>query len=181
MMAYGTVAPLPASSSSAVQRTTPALQRHVELVEAKAFAQLGGNEERDARRWILDTGATNHMTGARTTFSDLDVSIRGTVKFGDGSLVEIEGRGTIILDCKNGEQRALTGVYLIPRLTANILSLGQLEKSGHRIEIGGGCLRIFDAQEKLLARVPRTDSCLYVLEVQVGQPVCLAARSTEVA
>ena len=41
------------------------------------------------RRWVLDTGSTNHMTGAKSAFSELDSGIHGTVKF-----VEIEGYGT---------------------------------------------------------------------------------------
>ena len=44
---------------------------------------------------VLDTVATNHMTGAKSAFSELDSGIRGTVKFGNGSVVEIEGHGTL--------------------------------------------------------------------------------------
>ena len=39
--------------------------------------------------WYLDTGASNHMTGNRTTFSELDTGVVGTVKFGDNSGVDI--------------------------------------------------------------------------------------------
>jgi hypothetical protein len=60
----------------------------VQLVEERVFAQLDGTkEENDCRRWVLDTNATNHMMGCRPTFSDLDRNIRGTVKFGDSSIV----------------------------------------------------------------------------------------------
>ena len=36
------------------------------------------------------------MTGNRATFSELDQSITGTVKFGDGSVVDIVGCSTIL-------------------------------------------------------------------------------------
>jgi hypothetical protein len=39
------------------------------------------------RRWVLDTCTTNHMMGSRSAFFELDRSIHGTVKFGDGSVV----------------------------------------------------------------------------------------------
>jgi hypothetical protein len=57
----------------------------VDFVEAKVFAQLDDDDGgvRDARLWYLDTGATNHMTGAREAFSELNTNIRGTVRFGD--------------------------------------------------------------------------------------------------
>jgi hypothetical protein len=40
--------------------------------------------------------------------------VRGSVKFGDGPIVEIEGRGTILFLGKGGEHRRLTRVYYIP-------------------------------------------------------------------
>ena len=50
--------------------------------------------------------------------------IRGTVKFSDGSVVEIEGRGTILFVSKGDEHRKLTDVYFIPRLKANLCEPG---------------------------------------------------------
>jgi hypothetical protein len=59
-------------------------------------------------RWYLDIGASNHMTGTRSMFTSLDERVKGTVKFGDGSVVEIQGRGSVLSVCKNGEHRVLT-------------------------------------------------------------------------
>jgi hypothetical protein len=90
-------------------------QKRVEILEEHVYPQIGNNGEHwDHRQWILDTGATNHMTGARAAFSELDFGIRGSVKFGDGSVIEIEGKGTILFLGKGGEHRRLTGVYYIP-------------------------------------------------------------------
>ena len=63
------------------------------------------------QRWYLDSGASNHMTGSKDSFSELDDDVTGTVKFGDGSRVAIRGRGTIIFRCQNREHRALMDVY----------------------------------------------------------------------
>ncbi|XP_022936199.1 uncharacterized protein LOC111442874 [Cucurbita moschata] len=39
----------------------------IQLEEERVFAQIGERDEQhEHRRWILDTGATNHMTGARS-------------------------------------------------------------------------------------------------------------------
>ena len=57
------------------------------------FAQLRQKEDCDHSKWVLDTGATNHMTG---------------------SAVKIEGRDVVLFGCKNDEHRALTRVYFIP-------------------------------------------------------------------
>ena len=66
------------------------------------------------------------MTGSRSTFS----------------IVEIEGRGTILFVGKGGEHRKLTSVYFIPRLKANLVSLSQLDEAGCHISIERGLLKI---------------------------------------
>ena len=46
--------------------------------------------------WYLDNGASNHMTGDQTKFKDLDEKLIGNAKFGDGSIVLIQGKGSIL-------------------------------------------------------------------------------------
>jgi hypothetical protein len=145
----------------------------VHLKEDKLFVQLG-DMAGDSTRWILDTGATNHMTGECSAFSKLDTKVHRTVRFDDGSVAGIEGCGTVLLQCKNGEHKALPMVYLIPCLTASIVNLGQLEEGGYRILLFGGYLKIWDAMGKLMAKVERTPNRLYVLELNIACPVCLA-------
>jgi hypothetical protein len=84
------------------------VQKLVEQSEEHVFTQIAVSvEHRDHWRWILDTGVTNHMTRARKAFSELDSRIQGTVKFGDGSVIEIEGCSTILFIGKAGEHRCL--------------------------------------------------------------------------
>jgi hypothetical protein len=123
------------SATACVVLATPsrsAAGEEVHIQEDKLFVQLGEKSGEGRTRWILDTGATNHMTGVRSFFSELDTGVHGTVRFGDGSVVDIHGRGTILLSCKNGEHQRLGGVYYIPKLTANIVSLGSLTRTSTR-------------------------------------------------
>jgi hypothetical protein len=50
--------------------------------------------------WYLDSGATHHMTGCQEFFADLNTGVRGMVRFGDASKVEIKGIGSIIFQAK---------------------------------------------------------------------------------
>jgi hypothetical protein len=78
-------------------------QAVVEIHEEKVFMQLGKSEaSREAKVWILDSGATNHMIGSCATFIDLDRRVWGTIHFGDDSTSDIEGRGRVEFICKNG-------------------------------------------------------------------------------
>lgn len=68
------------------------------------------------------------------------MTVRGTVRFSDGSLIEIEGIGSVMLQAKNDGHKVLTDVYFIPKLRSNIVSLGQLEEGGCKIVIEEGVL-----------------------------------------
>nr|CCI55340.1 PH01B019A14.9 [Phyllostachys edulis] len=165
-----------AHASIELPPAAPAAAALLHLDEPKAHALLGdssGNDKTDG--WCLDTGATHHMTGRREFFSELDSGVRGTVKFGDASAVEIKGVGSVVFVAKTGEHRLLTGVYYIPALRNSIISLGQLDENGSRVEIEHGVLRIWDHSRRLLVKVNRSNR-LYVLHAQVAQPLCLAAR-----
>ena len=96
--------------ATTVEGSSKALKT-VNLDEPRAQVHLGHVGVDQEQRWYLDFGASNHMTGSKDSFSELDGDVTGTVKFGDGSRVAIQGRGTIIFRCQNGEHRALTDVY----------------------------------------------------------------------
>jgi hypothetical protein len=64
------------------------------------------------------------MTGRWEFFTELDSDVRGSVKFGDASGVEIKCVGSVIFAAEFGEHRLLTGVYYIPVLRNSIISLG---------------------------------------------------------
>jgi hypothetical protein len=116
------------------------------LDEPKAHTLLGdgsGDDKTDG--WWLDTAATHHMTGRREFFTELDSSVRGSVKFGDASCVEIKGVGSVIFTAKTGEHRLLTRVYYIPALR-NSISVGQLDENGLRVMVEHGVMRIWDRQ-----------------------------------
>ena len=68
----------PEKALKAVNLDEPCVQVHLGCV--------GANQE---QRWYLDSGASNHMMGSKASFSELDDDVTSTVKFGDGSRVEI--------------------------------------------------------------------------------------------
>ena len=79
------------------------------------------------------------------------------MKFGDGSLVEIQGKGTILFGCRNGEQWMLEEVYYIPRLCSNLVSLGQLTETGHKIIIDEDKLEVYNKSPwQLIIKVKRS-------------------------
>jgi hypothetical protein len=47
----------------------------VHLDESKLFVQLGENGGGDSARWIVDSGATNHMMGVQAVFSKINLRV----------------------------------------------------------------------------------------------------------
>jgi hypothetical protein len=151
----------------------------VELVEEEVYVVLGEAGEGDPKRLIFDTGASNHITDVKEVYTNLDTGVIDTMRFGDGSVMRIEGCGTILFACKNGEHRVLFNASYIPRLTTNIVSCGQLDVSAFQIHIEGGFMRIHDKQMQLLTKVYRSTWRLYVLDITMAWPVCLVACGGE--
>jgi hypothetical protein len=111
------------------------------LDEPRAHAFLGdGSGDDKLEGWYLDSGATHHMTGCAGHFADLDHGVWGSDKFGDASAVEIRGIGSVIFTTKSGEHKLLHGVYYIPALRNSIVSLGQLDEHGAKVQIAQGVL-----------------------------------------
>jgi hypothetical protein len=130
---------------------------------------------------MVNTGATNHMTDAHGAFFELITSVCRTVYFNDGSVVCIEGCGTIIFISRNGEHCTFSRIYFIPKLKMSILSVEQLDKIGYEVLIGSGLIYIKDVKKKLVAKIPHLQNRLYVLNTTLAQPVCYLARAEEAA
>lgn len=130
--------------------------------------------------WYLDNGASNHMSGQRSKFKELNEEIKGQVKFGDGSIVQIMGKGSVAVRCKAGGEQILREVYYIPSLRSNIISLGQLAEDGYKITLNGDFLWVRDGQGVLLMKVKRSTNRLYKIIFETGELKCLLSEKKKV-
>lgn len=138
--------------------------------------EKGDTKMHESNLWYIDNGASNHMTGERSKFKELDERITGRVKFGDGSIVDIQGRGTIALKCKDGQERTLNEVYFIPSLCSNIISVGQLTEDGCEVVIKGDFMWVYDKEKKLLMKIRKSQNRLYRIIIETGNHNCLLSK-----
>jgi hypothetical protein len=66
---------------------------------------------------------------------------------------------------KNGKRWMFGEVLYIPKLSANIISVGRLDEDGYQVVIGNGELLSQEPSGRLLAWVKRTVNRLYLLSV----------------
>ncbi|KAL8107457.1 hypothetical protein AgCh_024023 [Apium graveolens] len=173
---------------SKLEEDEPALlfvesENQVEVIllnEERMLPELKVEDDRkESQIWYLDNGASSHMTGQKGKFKDLDESVTGLVRFGDGSTVNVKGRGTVSFACKNGEVKLLNDVYFIPSLRNNIISLGQLSEDGDKVVIEGEYLSVYDEKGRLLMRVRRSTNRLYKIWLEESTHMALLAKIDE--
>jgi hypothetical protein len=84
----------------------------------------------DCDVWLIDSGASYHMTPHREWFSEYEKYDGGDVFLGDDSTTKILGRGRVKLLLKYGRIRTLPGVLHIPKLARSLISVSKLDDAG---------------------------------------------------
>lgn len=90
----------------------------------------------DSEKWILDSGASAHMSYKREYFIDLDKYIGCPLKLGNQETLQVAGQGNILIQkCVNGqwEMSILKDVLYVPDLRRNLFSEGVVSKQGFKI------------------------------------------------
>lgn len=92
--------------------------------------------------WILDSGATSHMTPKRELFTIIDLSHRSTVTVANGQVMEVKGIGKIGVALWSRDQGPtllqMNDVLWVPDLNASLFSVRQFATEG--------CAMVFDEE-----------------------------------
>ena len=91
-----------------------------------------------AEEWIVDSGATTHMTwdkGVFVTYAAMEDM--PSVRLGDGRTVKAEGRGNVCLRIRDDKQTErvinLSSVLFVPDLFCNLFSVRDITDKGNRM------------------------------------------------
>ena len=107
--------------------------------------------------WVLDSGASHHMSPDSSSFSSLCPSPSISVMTADGTPMPLAGIGSIVMP-----HLFLSVVYHIPKLTLNLASVGQLCDSGNLVTFSSSSCYVQDLQSKKLIGTGRRKGGLYV-------------------
>lgn len=95
------------------------------IMTARESSSLNSNE------WIVDSGASSHMSGNKCVFSSLR-ELRQKVMLASGDCVFAEGIGNVNLKSEFTDI-TLCNVLFVPKLNANFLSVHKIIEHGHNV------------------------------------------------
>jgi len=115
-----------------------------------------------AKEWFLDSGCSNHMSGNKDWFSDLDENFRHAVKLGNDTRIAVMGKGSVRLNV-DGVTHVISHVYYIPELKNNLLSIGQLQEKGLSILIEDGKCKVSHPKRGQIMKIDMKENRMFVL------------------
>lgn len=121
-------------------------------------------------KWIIDSGATSHMSNTRSEFVDYTTLDKPeTVIIADGSRVNVVGKGNVKLHIlvSRGKYKLVTlhDVLHIPNLNGNLFSVKAVAQRGYVVQFGHTRCWIKNKQKKVCALGTLHDK-LYYLDVE---------------
>jgi hypothetical protein len=115
-----------------------------------SHALIAINSSLDA--WIIDSGASHHMTAKNKVYSSLDACKGPRIMMGDNSPVEVTDKGRVELTNESFEN-----VLHIPKLSVNLLSMYRMTNfgTGKRFIFRPNAMDIYDMQTN--SKVPTSE------------------------
>lgn len=94
------------------------------------------NSEQCGSSWVIDSGATCHMSPHKELFQELNNGHRSKVVVANGTVIEASGLGSVLLSSINNSRAPLklTDTLWVPELQTNLISVSQLVKGGNEVK-----------------------------------------------
>ena len=136
--------------------------RFIAILQATSNV-LGSNS------WIVDSGATHHVTCDKKRFESLSATLNASVTLPNGLGVKIEGVGC----ARFSDHLVLNNVLYVPEFRLDLLSVSEVTKDlGYPIMFDGSSCMIQDHIKKLMIGHGEKIANLYVLDT-TSLPVLL--------
>lgn len=119
-------------------------------------------------KWILDSGASAHMSYKREYFVDFHKYVGPPLKLGNQETLEVNGQGNILIEkYVNGqwETSILKNVLYVPQLRRNLLSEGVVTKHGYKIIKKDSDAKIYKGNDLVLCAFLQSNN-LYELKMK---------------
>ena len=115
--------------------------------------------------WIIDSGASFHVTLHEGFFSSYQKGDFGMVKMGNHVTSKIVGIGEVTLMTKNGSKLVLTEVSHMPEMHLNLISTGKLDEA--RMTNQFSAERWNHSRESMVIARGKKEGSLYIMQGKI--------------
>lgn len=160
------------AATSQVEETWDAEAFYAQDQEEVAFNATVESRGNKFEEWIVDSGCSNHMTGEHEKLQE-SRNYEGSkvVVIADNSKLSIAHIGNVVFCPEdNNRELKLEGVYHVPGMKKNLLSVSQLASAGHYVLFGPDDVKIykeFVTPSKPILKGRRSDS-IYVMSAETA-------------
>jgi hypothetical protein len=112
----------------------PAKMIREQIKDYVLISALSGSVTHGEDTWLIDSGASKHMTGQKNILSCVsEKKFSQKVTLGDNYQYPIKGVGESNFKLNSGNSLKMKDVLYVPGLKKNLLSISALEKKGYRV------------------------------------------------
>lgn len=142
-------------------------KQHAKLVDASQDNEFLFLTSKLQHGWIIDSGATSHVTSDRNVFSELNVNHQEKIYMANGQRIAVEGIGTVRINAVNNNGKSVSikmqEVLYVPSINGSLLSVRKLVEKGFKVNFtpNGQCNIM---QRDIVAATAELRGNLYVLK-----------------
>jgi hypothetical protein len=138
--------------------------------DAVAFTSRMSDEEITEGAWLIDSGATSHMTGDRSQFRHFKpwIGEKKFVRCADGDHLEVKGVGSVQLECQIPGNTVYVGLHeilYVEGLQTNLLSVGKATERGVEVKFATRTCQLY-MEGKLIMEADRNPYGMYEVRVK---------------
>ena len=125
--------------------------------------------------WYVDSGASNHMTSHGEWFNALRSPEKpGYVETGDDTAHQIQHVGNVPLSMNDGKVKYLVDVLHVPKITKNLVSVGQMVEQGLQVRFNQDGVFVEDFNDRCRL-ITKGNRCGRMFTLEVNMPEIKAA------
>ena len=127
-----------------MHRPKPAEKKHLDVDSTSPGAcavSLGSEDSSQKDKWLVDSGASSHMTQDKELLSDYrEFEKSEKVELGDGHVVNAVGIGKVrvnmLFKMSKSKESVIHEVLYVPKLTCNLFSVRAATARGNNVKFG---------------------------------------------
>ncbi|KAG8362914.1 hypothetical protein BUALT_BualtUnG0024500 [Buddleja alternifolia] len=128
--------------------------------------------------WIIDSGASYHITPHRDMFTSYTSGNFGRVRMANHGVTEVIGMGNINLETDTGCRLILRDVRHIPDIRLNIISTGKLDDDGYVSNFGEVKWKL--TKGSLITAKGKKKNSLYLMQAKLSNGEVNAVNSSSI-